>query len=283
MSSGRTSIVSILNNDDNPSFAVRSAPRFNRRPSSQSTHSDQTEQQSAPPSEPFHAHPHALPESPRGTTRHPFDPVTEAAQPTSPGSSDGSSVAYDYFTSQPSSSPYHPYARQDLRRDRYRFPSRGPAPARTPPETRAEPPSEAAAAAAAAASSSSSQTPGGTRDSTIRKNKYPCPYAASHSCTATFTTSGHAARHGKKHTGEKSVHCPICNKAFTRKDNMKQHIRTHRSAHSDEMRSASEPESERWGIQSSSHHRTASTVSSISQSTETGTLPRSSLGSQPPS
>jgi uncharacterized Zn-finger protein len=59
--------------------------------------------------------------------------------------------------------------------------------------------------------------------------KHPCPYAASHSCTATFTTSGHAARHGRKHTGKESVHCPVCNKAFTRKDNMKQHRRTHRS------------------------------------------------------
>lgn len=63
-----------------------------------------------------------------------------------------------------------------------------------------------------------------------KKNKYPCPFAASHSCAATFTTSGHAARHGKKHTGEKSVHCPVCNKAFTRKDNMKQHRRTHRES-----------------------------------------------------
>ncbi|EEP78585.1 predicted protein [Uncinocarpus reesii 1704] len=62
-----------------------------------------------------------------------------------------------------------------------------------------------------------------------KKNKYPCPYATSHSCSATFTTSGHAARHGKTHTGEKSVHCPVCNKAFTRKDNMKQHQRTHRT------------------------------------------------------
>ena len=53
--------------------------------------------------------------------------------------------------------------------------------------------------------------------STGKKNKYPCPYAASHNCSATFTTSGHAARHGKKHTGEKGVHCPLCNKAFTRK------------------------------------------------------------------
>ena len=63
-----------------------------------------------------------------------------------------------------------------------------------------------------------------------KKNKYPCPYAQSHSCQATFTTSGHAARHGKKHTGEKGVHCPICNKAFTRKDNMKQHERTHKGS-----------------------------------------------------
>jgi hypothetical protein len=63
-----------------------------------------------------------------------------------------------------------------------------------------------------------------------KKNKYPCPYAQSHNCTATFTTSGHAARHGKKHTGEKGVHCPVCNKAFTRKDNMKQHERTHKGS-----------------------------------------------------
>lgn len=64
----------------------------------------------------------------------------------------------------------------------------------------------------------------------LKKNKYPCPYAASHHCTAAFTTSGHAARHGKKHTGEKGVHCPVCNKAFTRKDNMKQHERTHKGS-----------------------------------------------------
>lgn len=66
--------------------------------------------------------------------------------------------------------------------------------------------------------------------SPVKKNKYPCPYASSHHCTATFTTSGHAARHGKKHTGEKGVHCPVCNKAFTRKDNMKQHERTHKTS-----------------------------------------------------
>lgn len=72
---------------------------------------------------------------------------------------------------------------------------------------------------------------------TGKKNKYPCPYAQSHNCSATFTTSGHAARHGKKHTGEKSVHCPVCNKAFTRKDNMKQHERTHKNNTSDESNS----------------------------------------------
>jgi len=66
-------------------------------------------------------------------------------------------------------------------------------------------------------------------NTTGKKNKYPCPYAQSHNCSATFTTSGHAARHGKKHTGEKGVHCPICDKAFTRKDNMKQHERTHKN------------------------------------------------------
>ncbi|KAL8686280.1 MAG: hypothetical protein Q9218_007215 [Villophora microphyllina] len=60
------------------------------------------------------------------------------------------------------------------------------------------------------------------------KKKFPCPHAARFACSDTFTTSGHAARHGKKHTGEKSVICPTCHKAFTRKDNMKQHERTHR-------------------------------------------------------
>ncbi|MCJ1364078.1 hypothetical protein MMC16_003187 [Acarospora aff. strigata] len=62
-----------------------------------------------------------------------------------------------------------------------------------------------------------------------KKNKYPCPHAQRFNCTDTFTTSGHAARHGKKHTGEKNILCPDCNKAFTRKDNMKQHQRTHQS------------------------------------------------------
>jgi Zinc finger, C2H2 type len=79
-------------------------------------------------------------------------------------------------------------------------------------------------------SNSQPQASNSATGSPVKKNKYPCPYASSHHCTATFTTSGHAARHGKKHTGEKGVHCPVCNKAFTRKDNMKQHERTHKSS-----------------------------------------------------
>lgn len=64
---------------------------------------------------------------------------------------------------------------------------------------------------------------------TPKKNKYPCPHAQRFDCADTFTTSGHAARHGKKHTGEKNILCPDCSKAFTRKDNMKQHQRIHQS------------------------------------------------------
>jgi len=48
-------------------------------------------------------------------------------------------------------------------------------------------------------------------------------------CNDHFTTSGHAARHAKKHTGKKDAFCPECNKAFTRKDNMEQHRRTHQN------------------------------------------------------
>jgi hypothetical protein len=61
------------------------------------------------------------------------------------------------------------------------------------------------------------------------KNSYPCPMAKQYSCTDHFTTSGHAARHAKKHTGKKDAHCPDCGKSFTRKDNMEQHRRTHQS------------------------------------------------------
>ncbi|KAF2018783.1 hypothetical protein BU24DRAFT_105099 [Aaosphaeria arxii CBS 175.79] len=62
-----------------------------------------------------------------------------------------------------------------------------------------------------------------------KKNSYPCPMAKQFHCNDYFTTSGHAARHAKKHTGKKDAFCPECNKAFTRKDNMEQHRRTHQS------------------------------------------------------
>jgi uncharacterized C2H2 Zn-finger protein len=255
--------VSILNNDDNPSFAVRSAPRLSRTQTS--PHYPHHSDLPPPVPDPQRTRP-ASSESPAaspGTRRH-LDAVTEV-RPVSPGSSDGS--AYDYITSQPPA--YHPYARQEPRRDPYRFPGRGPAP-RTPPETRSS-----------TSETASSQT-GATRG-TGRKNKYPCPYAASHGCSATFTTSGHAARHGKKHTGEKSVHCPICNKAFTRKDNMKQHIRTHRT-HSDEMRSTSEPEADaRWAVaRPDSAYTSASHQRNVSQPMEGAVRPPPGTGPQVP-
>ncbi|KAF2189420.1 hypothetical protein K469DRAFT_562386, partial [Zopfia rhizophila CBS 207.26] len=65
-----------------------------------------------------------------------------------------------------------------------------------------------------------------------KKNSYPCPMAKQYNCNDYFTTSGHAARHAKKHTGKKDAFCPECNKAFTRKDNMEQHRRTHQSGRS---------------------------------------------------
>ncbi|KAF1814330.1 hypothetical protein P152DRAFT_393441, partial [Eremomyces bilateralis CBS 781.70] len=61
-----------------------------------------------------------------------------------------------------------------------------------------------------------------------KKNTYPCPLAKQFNCNDYFTTSGHAARHSKKHTGKKDAVCPQCHKAFTRKDNMEQHRRTHK-------------------------------------------------------
>jgi uncharacterized Zn-finger protein len=59
--------------------------------------------------------------------------------------------------------------------------------------------------------------------------RYPCRFRDSQLCEKTFTTSGHASRHSKIHTAERSVHCTFqgCQKRFTRADNMKQHLETH--------------------------------------------------------
>ncbi|KAK6443220.1 hypothetical protein LTR95_000044 [Oleoguttula sp. CCFEE 5521] len=69
----------------------------------------------------------------------------------------------------------------------------------------------------------------GPKSAGPKKNQYPCPMAKAYNCSDYFTTSGHAARHAKKHTGKKDAFCPECNKAFTRKDNMEQHRRTHQT------------------------------------------------------
>ena len=78
-----------------------------------------------------------------------------------------------------------------------------------------------------------------SRPLTGRKNTYPCPLAKQLGCADLFTTSGHAARHAKKHTGKKDALCPECNKAFTRKDNMEQHRRTHQGGRSSARSGAS--------------------------------------------
>lgn len=96
-----------------------------------------------------------------------------------------------------------------------------------PPAVAAPPPSKPSTTTSKPTPNTSAPTPPNSK--TIKK-KYPCPHATRFNCHDTFTTSGHAARHGKKHTGEKNIHCPTCNKAFTRKDNMKQHERTHKSS-----------------------------------------------------
>ncbi|KAK1150210.1 transcriptional repressor [Aspergillus melleus] len=219
MASCKGGFVSILNNDDNPSFAVRSAPRITRHQSSPTYPypSEQPRQAVGLDYRYGSAYSGSPAVSPR-VTRQQFDPVSEATQPTSPGSSD---CSYDYTTSASTGSYF-----QQSRQEYPGYSSAMPAPEkRLSANSMVDPPSPPTSI-------------GGSKDTTAargtRKNKYPCPFAASHGCSATFTTSGHAARHGKKHTGEKSVHCPICNKAFTRKDNMKQHIRTHRT-HSEDM------------------------------------------------
>ena len=91
-------------------------------------------------------------------------------------------------------------------------------------------------------------TPITTPKTSSKKNSYPCPLSKQYNCSEFFTTSGHAARHAKKHTGKKDAICPECGKGFTRKDNMEQHRRTHsggrnksNSTNSESSSSASKP------------------------------------------
>ena len=210
-------MVSILNNDDNPSFVIRPIPKLSRPqpPTSAyslpptpheyrySTYNDSS--RSSPTSSPLRFDPLSLPGTSRSRTLGLAD------------------YSYSNRSSPIAVPPYPTYVRGHGL-NQYPYPPRSlgqelPSPVEPPsPQTSYGSPTDLSASRG------------------NKKSKYPCPYATSHGCTATFTTSGHAARHGKKHTGEKSVHCPICNKAFTRKDNMKQHRRTHRT-HSEETTS----------------------------------------------
>jgi hypothetical protein len=58
---------------------------------------------------------------------------------------------------------------------------------------------------------------------------YPCPLASIYRCDQHFSTSGHARRHSRIHTGERASECPECGQRFSRQDNMQQHRRTHRN------------------------------------------------------
>jgi hypothetical protein len=57
------------------------------------------------------------------------------------------------------------------------------------------------------------------------KRRYSCPRGM---CSKTFSTSGHASRHAKTHEGKKEHICIECHKRFGRRDNMKQHMTTHK-------------------------------------------------------
>ncbi|KAF2401367.1 hypothetical protein EJ06DRAFT_529504 [Trichodelitschia bisporula] len=73
-----------------------------------------------------------------------------------------------------------------------------------------------------------------------KRTQFPCPLAREYNCHDHFTTSGHAARHAKRHTGKKDAICPECGKGFTRKDNMEQHRRTHQNGRA--TRTSSSPQ-----------------------------------------
>lgn len=68
-----------------------------------------------------------------------------------------------------------------------------------------------------------------TVDAWPKEKRHPCPVARQYNCGSTFTTSGQASRHAKRHTGQKDALCAECNRTFARKDNMEQHRHTHHS------------------------------------------------------
>lgn len=198
-------MLSILNNDDNPAFAVRRSPES---PSTSTSTPSYSQSYHSPQDVSVSRHEKAE----YASTESSWPPQLYQRVPPVP------TTTYDILSCPPT------YASYTTNHSTQYFPSR-----------RASVRSSGDLASPASETSAGTFYGSSAEDPRPAKNKYPCPYAVSHSCKATFTTSGHAARHGKKHTGEKSVHCPVCNKAFTRKDNMKQHRRTHRSHPDDPM------------------------------------------------
>ncbi|KAK5121010.1 hypothetical protein LTR85_005794 [Meristemomyces frigidus] len=158
-----------------------------------------------------------------------MDEQNGSMYPPIPGASDAMSSAY----------PMPPQMQQQL----------PPQPMQQQYRTSTSPASEPSRVSTVSTASNSKPQP--------KKNHYPCPMAKQVGCTDFFTTSGHAARHAKKHTGKKDAFCPECNKAFTRKDNMEQHRRTHqngrgasRSGDDSKVKKPAKPQTKKSAIKS---------------------------------
>jgi hypothetical protein len=67
----------------------------------------------------------------------------------------------------------------------------------------------------------------------VSSRKYACK-----TCSRSFTTSGHLARHNRIHTGERKNVCPwpTCEARFARQDNCMQHYKTHTNGKSKKLK-----------------------------------------------
>ncbi|KAI5279454.1 hypothetical protein KEM54_004176, partial [Ascosphaera aggregata] len=224
MDSYRSSVVSILNDDDNPSFTVLRASIGHSPASSLSSSAQQYPSSQLQDSQQL---PHHTSNTRRGGPGSPiFSPMSFS----------------DSSLFRTPTQHFHDYQSNE-----HQFPIQQ---TRLPEVSNVKATVKRAKVQRASQSTLPSPAPSLNEQADVKaskvskRNKYPCPFAQSHGCSATFTTSGHAARHGKKHTGEKGVSCPTCGKAFTRKDNMKQHIRTHRGGEAKKEASTKKAEAE---------------------------------------